>query len=148
VVGAIVAAARQAPAYLDAMAADGHHADLCRYCSLGYATSRYRDVQEPPWGGLPTPRLLCARLTCDCIHRVFSLWAETLGTELFEIDHPGAGDLPPALVGTRPASLERVSRTASARFCGLDAGAASSSGWKRSADDGSIAMRCASGSRE
>ena len=92
---AIVAARRQAPAYLDAMAADGHHADLCRYCSLGYATTRYRDIQEPPWGGLPTPRLLCARLTCDCIHRVFSLWAESLGTELFEIDHPGAGDLPP-----------------------------------------------------
>jgi benzoyl-CoA reductase/2-hydroxyglutaryl-CoA dehydratase subunit BcrC/BadD/HgdB len=92
---AIVAARRQAPAYLDAMAADGHHADLCRYCSLGYATTRYRDIQEPPWGGLPTPRLLCARLTCDCIHRVFSLWAETLGAELFEIDHPGAGELPP-----------------------------------------------------
>jgi benzoyl-CoA reductase subunit B len=92
---ALVAARRQAPAYLDAMVADGHHADLCRYCSLGYATTRYRDIQEPPWGGLPTPRLLCARLTCDCIHRVFSLWAETLGTELFEIDHPGASDLPP-----------------------------------------------------
>ena len=50
---------------------------------------------EPPWGGLPTPRLLCARLTCDCIHRVFSLWAEAFGAELFEIDHPGAGELPP-----------------------------------------------------
>src|SRR6187200_988246 len=92
---AIVAAKRQAPAYLDAMAADGYHDGLCRYCSLGYASTRYRDGQEPPWGGLPTPRLLCARLTCDCIHRVFSLWAETFGAELFEIDHPGAGDLPP-----------------------------------------------------
>src|SRR5262245_37830102 len=92
---AIVAAKRQAPAYLDAMNADGHHAGLCRYCSLGYASTRYRDVQEPPWGGLPTPRLLCARLTCNCVHRVFSLWAAALGTELFEIDHPGAADLPP-----------------------------------------------------
>ena len=60
---ALVAAKRQAPAYLDAMAADGLHQDLCRSCSLGYATTKYRDVQEPPWGGLPTPRLLCARLT-------------------------------------------------------------------------------------
>ena len=92
---AIVAAKRQAPAYLDAMDADGYHDGLCRYCSLGYASTRYRDVQEPPWGGLPKPRLLCARLTCDCIHRVFSLWAEAFGSELFEIDHPGAGELPP-----------------------------------------------------
>jgi benzoyl-CoA reductase subunit B len=92
---AIVAAKRQAPAYLDAMAADGYHDGLCRYCSLGYASTRYREVQEPPWGGLPTPRLLCARLTCDCIHRVFSLWAEAFGSELFEIEHPGASELPP-----------------------------------------------------
>ncbi len=92
---AVVAARRQAPAYLDAMAEDGLHRGLCRYCSLGYASTRYRDVQEAPWGGLPTPRLLCARLTCDCIHRVFSLWAEAFGTELFEIDHPGASELPP-----------------------------------------------------
>jgi benzoyl-CoA reductase/2-hydroxyglutaryl-CoA dehydratase subunit BcrC/BadD/HgdB len=77
------------------MAVDGFHGDLCRYCSLGYASTRYQDAVEPLWGGLPTPRLLCARLTCDCVHRVFSLWAAALGAELFEIDHPGASDLPP-----------------------------------------------------
>jgi benzoyl-CoA reductase/2-hydroxyglutaryl-CoA dehydratase subunit BcrC/BadD/HgdB len=77
------------------MTADGHHEGLCRYCSLGYASTRYCNVQASPWGGLPAPRLLCARLTCDCIHRVFSLWAEAFGTELFEIDHPGSSDLPP-----------------------------------------------------
>jgi len=92
---AVVAAKQQAPVYLDALAADGFHDGLCRYCSLGYATTRYAAVHEPPWGGLPAPRLLCARLTCDCIHRVFSLWAEAYGAELFEIDHPGAGELPP-----------------------------------------------------
>jgi benzoyl-CoA reductase subunit B len=92
---ALIAAKRQAPAFLDAMDADGFHDGLCRYCSLGYAATRYRDAGEPPWGGLPPPRLLCARLTCDCIGRVFSLWAEAFGAELFEIDHPGAGDLPP-----------------------------------------------------
>jgi benzoyl-CoA reductase/2-hydroxyglutaryl-CoA dehydratase subunit BcrC/BadD/HgdB len=92
---AILAARGQAPRFLDAMAADGLHDDLCRYCSLGYASTRYRGELEPLWGGLPTPRLLCARLTCDCIHRVFSLWADVFGAELFEIDHPGAADLPP-----------------------------------------------------
>jgi len=91
----IIAAKRQSSAYLDAMAADGHHEGLCHYCSLGYASTKYRDVQEPPWGGLPAPRLLCARLTCDCIHRVFSLWTEAFSCELIEIDHPGASDLPP-----------------------------------------------------
>jgi benzoyl-CoA reductase subunit B len=91
----LVAAKRQAPAFLDAMAADGLAGSLCRYCSLGLATTRYPQAGEAPWGGLPTPRLLCARLTCDCVHRVFSLWAEAFGTELFEIDHPGASVLPP-----------------------------------------------------
>ena len=67
----IVAAKRQAPKFLDAMDADGLHDGLCRYCSLGYASTRYHGAGDPPWGGLPTPRLLCARLTCDCIHRVF-----------------------------------------------------------------------------
>jgi hypothetical protein len=92
---ALIAAKRQAPVYLEAMADDGCHQGLCRYCSLGYASTRYGDVQPPPWGGLPRPRLLCARLTCDCIGRVFALWAEAFGTELFEIDNPGASDLPP-----------------------------------------------------
>jgi benzoyl-CoA reductase/2-hydroxyglutaryl-CoA dehydratase subunit BcrC/BadD/HgdB len=91
----LVAAKRQAPAFLDALTADGLPQQLCRYCSLGLATTRYARAGEAPWGGLPAPRLLCARLTCDCVHRVFSLWAEELGAELFEIDHPGASELPP-----------------------------------------------------
>src|SRR4029079_17908096 len=91
----IVAAKRQAPAYLDAMSSDGYHDGLCRYCSLGYASNPHRNAHEPQGGGLAIPRLRCARLACDCIHRVFSLWAEAFGSELFEIDHPGATELPP-----------------------------------------------------
>jgi len=91
----LVAAKRQAPAFLDAMTADGVPEQLCRYCSLGLATTRYAQAGEAPWGGLPIPRLLCARLTCDCVHRVFSLWADAFGAELFEIEHPGASELPP-----------------------------------------------------
>lgn len=89
----LVAAKQMAPACLDAMGEDGLGAQLCRYCSLGLAGTRYGC--DLPWGGLPRPELLCARLTCDCIHRVFSMWAEAFGTELFEIDHPGATELPP-----------------------------------------------------
>jgi benzoyl-CoA reductase/2-hydroxyglutaryl-CoA dehydratase subunit BcrC/BadD/HgdB len=91
---ALIAAKRQAARYLDAMAADGIQGDLCRYCSLGYAATRFGGA-EAPWGGLPPPRLLCARLTCDCIHRVFRLWGQAFGAEVFEIDHPGADYLPP-----------------------------------------------------
>jgi benzoyl-CoA reductase/2-hydroxyglutaryl-CoA dehydratase subunit BcrC/BadD/HgdB len=91
----LIAAKRQAPEYLDAMTREGWSDQLCRYCSLGLAATRFEGVGEPPWGGLPKPRLLCARLTCDCIHRVFTLWAEAFDTELFEIDHPGANELPP-----------------------------------------------------
>ena len=92
---AVIAAKQQAAGLLDAMAADGLHDGLCRYCSLGYASMRYRGAEEPPWGGLPPPRLLCARLTCDCIQRVFSLWAEACGAEFVAIDHAGACELHP-----------------------------------------------------
>lgn len=92
---ALVAAKRQAPAFLGAMRADGLPEQLCGYCSLGLATTRHPGAGEAPWGGLPPPALLCARLTCDCIGPVFEQWAEAFGTELFLIDNPGAGELPP-----------------------------------------------------
>ena len=92
---ALIAAKQLASPLLDCMAADGFSEQLCRYCSLGLAGTRYQSKVESPWGGLPRPALICARLTCDCIHRVFSLWAEAFDTELFEIDHPGATELPP-----------------------------------------------------
>ena len=142
---AIVAAKRQAPAFLDAMDADGLHGDLCRYCSLGYASTRYPRCREPPWGGLPTPRLLCARLTCDCIHRVFALWAEAFGAELFEIDHPGAGDLPPRWWELGRHRVARTRGTASARVRRRRRWRGWSSVSRRSADGGSIATPCASG---
>src|ERR1019366_4115411 len=45
--------------------------------------------------GLPKPALISARLTCDCIQRVFETWAEAWGTEFIPIDNPGATELPP-----------------------------------------------------
>jgi benzoyl-CoA reductase subunit B len=92
---ALIAAKRQAGAYLDLLTEAGYHDGLCRYCSLGLASTLFGDRQPPPWGGLPPPRLLCARLTCDCIQRVFHLWADALGAELFLLDSPGATHLPP-----------------------------------------------------
>ena len=92
---ALIAAKRLAPKYLDAMNAMGFHEGLCRYCSLSMACTLARDPGQAPWGGLPRPALISARLTCDCIQRVFSTWAEALGTEFIALDNPGATVLPP-----------------------------------------------------
>jgi hypothetical protein len=92
---AVISAKRLAPKYLDAMNATGFHDGLCRYCSLSMACTLADDPGEAPWGGLPKPAMIAARLTCDCIQRVFSIWSEALGTEFFALDNPGATELPP-----------------------------------------------------
>jgi len=92
---AVISAKRLAPKYLDAMNAMGFHDGLCRYCSLSMACTLADNPGEAPWGGLPKPALIAARLTCDCIQRVFSIWSEALGTEFFVLDNPGATELPP-----------------------------------------------------
>jgi benzoyl-CoA reductase/2-hydroxyglutaryl-CoA dehydratase subunit BcrC/BadD/HgdB len=92
---AVIAAKRLAPKYLDAMNSMGFHEGLCRYCSLSAAATLHPDPSQAPWGGLPKPALLAARLTCDCIQRVFSIWAEAFGAEFVVLDNPGATELPP-----------------------------------------------------
>ena len=92
---AIISAKRLSTAYLDAMNSRGFHEGLCRYCSLGLAATLCPDAAPAPWGGLPRPALLAARLTCDCIQRVFQIWAQAFGTEFVALDAPGATELPP-----------------------------------------------------
>ncbi|HXE65123.1 MAG TPA: 2-hydroxyacyl-CoA dehydratase family protein [Bryobacteraceae bacterium] len=92
---AVISAKRLSPVYLDSMNARGFHDGLCRYCSLGLASTLCGDAVRAPWGGLPRPSLLAARLTCDCIQRVFEIWAEAFGTEFIALDAPGASYLPP-----------------------------------------------------
>ena len=91
----LISAKRLSPVYLDAMNSRGFHAGLCRYCSLPLASTLCGDAAPAPWGGLPKPALLSARLTCDCIQRVFEIWAEYFGTEFVPLDTPGAAELPP-----------------------------------------------------
>ena len=92
---AMVAAKRLAPYYLDGLNAMGYHDGLCRYCSLSLASSIAGDPAQAHWGGLPKPALLSARLTCDCIQRVFEIWAAKLGAPFIPLDAPGASELPP-----------------------------------------------------
>jgi len=91
---AVISAKRQAPEYLDLLHARGFHTGLCRYCSLSMA-STLGEPGRAPWGGLPRPALLSARLTCDCIQRVFETWAQAFDSPFIPLDAPGASELPP-----------------------------------------------------
>lgn len=92
---AVVSAKRLAPFYLDRLNELGFHAGLCRYCSLSMASTLADAADKAPWGGLPKPALLAARLTCDCIQRVFETWARHFDAELVLLDAPAAIHLPP-----------------------------------------------------
>jgi len=91
---AVISAKRLANDYLDGMNERGFHEDLCRYCSMGLASSSIDLKERAPWGGLPQPALLCARLTCDCMQRVFAQWAERVGAPFFALEAPGSAVLP------------------------------------------------------
>jgi benzoyl-CoA reductase subunit B len=84
-----IAAKQLSPHYFEVLAREGYPASSCRYCSLGLACTLDGDPARAPWGGLPRPTVLVARLTCDCIQRVFSLWADALGSRFYPLEAPG-----------------------------------------------------------
>ncbi len=92
---AVISAKRLAPYYLDRLNEAGFHPGLCRYCSLSMASTVLGDAAQAPWGGLPRPSMLAARLTCDCVQRVFETWAQHFHAELILLDAPAATHLPP-----------------------------------------------------
>lgn len=85
---AYISAKQLSGRYFDAMVEKGYPGNSCKYCSLGLACTLANDPATAPWGGLPRPTMLVARLTCDCIQHVFSQWAEALDTEFFPIEAP------------------------------------------------------------
>jgi benzoyl-CoA reductase subunit B len=92
---AVLASRKLAPYYLDKLNEAGFHEGLCRYCSLSMASTFLGEPEKAPWGGLPRPALLAARLTCDCVQRVFEIWAKHFNVELVLLDAPAATHLPP-----------------------------------------------------
>jgi benzoyl-CoA reductase subunit B len=92
---AYISAKQLSSRYFDVMAAKGYPANSCKYCSLGLACTLANDPATAPWGGLPTPTVLVARLTCDCIQHVFGQWAEALGSEFFAMEAPAWRDKDP-----------------------------------------------------
>ncbi|HMB71960.1 MAG TPA: 2-hydroxyacyl-CoA dehydratase family protein [Gammaproteobacteria bacterium] len=85
---AYISAKRLSPRYVDVLDSLGYPPNRCSYCSLGLACSLADDPASAPWGGLPTPTVLVARLTCDCIQQVFSIWAKALQTDFFAMEAP------------------------------------------------------------
>ena len=89
---AYISAKQLSSTYFEAMTAKGYPENSCKYCSLGLACTLANDPENAPWGGLPQPTVLVARLTCDCIQQVFGLWAEALGSEFFPMEAPAWTD--------------------------------------------------------
>ncbi len=84
-----IAAKQLSSRYFAVLDREGYPKSACRYCSLGLACSLDDDPTTAPWGGLPKPTVLVARLTCDCIQRVFQLWADVLGSRFYPLEAPG-----------------------------------------------------------
>lgn len=84
-----IAAKQLSPHYVKVLEKKGFRGSTCKYCSLGLACSLENNPATAPWGGLPKPTVLVARLTCDCIQRVFKLWADALGSTFYPLDAPG-----------------------------------------------------------
>jgi benzoyl-CoA reductase subunit B len=85
---AYISAKQLSSHYFEVMAKAGYPKNSCKYCSLGLACTLANDPKNAPWGGLPKPTVLVARMTCDCIQHVFSQWAEALGSEFFPMEAP------------------------------------------------------------
>jgi hypothetical protein len=85
---AYISAKRLSRRYFGVLDTLGYPPNRCTYCSLGLACTLANDPSTAPWGGMPRPTLLVARLTCDCIQQVFSQWAAALGSEFFPMEAP------------------------------------------------------------
>jgi benzoyl-CoA reductase subunit B len=85
---AYISAKQLSAGYFERLVELGYPDNSCKYCSLGLACTLAGDPSTAPWGGLPKPAVLVARLTCDCIQRVFEQWAAALGSEFFAMEAP------------------------------------------------------------
>jgi benzoyl-CoA reductase subunit B len=92
---AVIAAKQLAPRYFDRMEELGFHAHLPRYSSLPLVAQMEGDFDLQPWGGLPSPALLCARASSDEHPRIFQRWAELTGADLHILSAPATPDPAP-----------------------------------------------------
>lgn len=86
---AYISAKQLSARYLNVLSDHGYPDNSCRYCTLGLGCTLDNDPARAPWGGLPRPTVITARLTCDCIQRVFSHWADAMNTRFYPFEAPG-----------------------------------------------------------
>ncbi|GAB1263359.1 2-hydroxyacyl-CoA dehydratase subunit D [Aurantivibrio infirmus] len=86
---AYISAKRLSSHYVDVLKEAGYPQNSCKYCSLGLGCTLDNNPETAPWGGLPTPTVLVARMTCDCIQQVFTLWGEALNAPFYPLEAPG-----------------------------------------------------------
>lgn len=92
---AYISAKQLSSRYFDKLVAAGYPANSCKYCSLGLACTVANEPETAPWGGLPKPTVMVARLTCDCIQHVFGQWAQAMDSEFFPMEAPAWTDKDP-----------------------------------------------------
>lgn len=83
---AVISAKRLSGTYFDFLEAQGYHRGLPRYISLPLASTLYDDPEVAPYGGLPKPAFMLARLRGDAGQRVMELWAKALDCPLYVLD--------------------------------------------------------------
>lgn len=105
---AYISAKQLSGRYFEELTRRGYPENSCRYCSLGLACTLANDPKTAPWGGLPKPAVLVARLTCDCIQNVFGQWAEALGTDFVPMEAPAWIDKDPNWYGRSQTEWERI----------------------------------------
>lgn len=86
---AYISAKQLSTRYVQVLDDNGFPKNSCKYCSLGLGCTLDNDPGTAPWGGLPSPTVLVARMTCDCIQQVFSLWGEALNAPFYPLEAPG-----------------------------------------------------------
>ncbi len=92
---AYISAKQLSTRYVEVLKDHGFPESSCKYCSLGLGCTLDNDPATAPWGGLPKPTVLVARMTCDCIQQVFSLWAKALDAPFYALEAPGWSDHTP-----------------------------------------------------
>jgi benzoyl-CoA reductase subunit B len=91
---AVIASRGMAEFYSQGLSELGFTKDLCRYCSMGLASTLVNAGDRAPWGGLPKPAMLVTKLGCDCMQRVFRLWSEAFGSPVYMLEATGATEMP------------------------------------------------------
>jgi benzoyl-CoA reductase subunit B len=91
----LVAAKRAAGHYLDVLEERGFHRGLPHYGAIALGTLLDPDDRSAPWGGLPRPAILCARLVEQGHERQWALMADAAGAPFVPIEVPGSSVLYP-----------------------------------------------------